>query len=749
MDPLHLEARLFEQDNALNTLSRNMAEGQDMEKIARRIVRAAVRVTEASWSSIWLISPEFQQSVCLADFDESTGKYSCGRYVTTTEFLSLFKQRRDRRFFEVRNGSGSEAEQHFVELVKNDGSTPSALVTAVRIEGEPRCVLVLTHPDPGKQWNIDERYFVGSLSNLLATFLESIEKRRVKSELLHKENIYRAIFENTGTATVIIGDDGKISLVNSEFVRFSGYSREETEGLMECRLLFHPAERDKIFGYHSLRDGQDDAPQKYESRFLRKDGEIRDVLVSVDRIPGTQKSVASVADLTPQKRVMAQLSHTTLHDGLTDLPNRLLFIDRLNRALIRSRQDPRFQFAVLYLDLDRFKRVNETYGHGEGDKMLVEVGRRIASCVERSDTVARFGSDEFAVLLEGISGTMDAIRIADRLHDEVTRPLLVKGERIFPALSIGIVFSNNAQNYTRAEEIIRDTDIAMSRTKNADAVKFKIFNKSMHEQVVAQLRLESDLRSGLERGELETFFQPLIRLNDLSLTGFEALLRWNHPHKGLISPNVFIPVAEATGMIFPVGSFVLRQALEHLTMWRTRFPDRELRVGVNISVKQIMHPEFLKDIELILNDYDCPPSLVLLEITESTLIRDERLIREVVASLKRMGFTICIDDFGTGYSSLSTLHMLPIDILKIDKLFTCGKGDGMSNEKIIRTIIHLAKDLGLGVVVEGVETATQLQRLIELDGDSAQGFLFSAPVSSAAATRFIEEERWPPVPAIR
>jgi diguanylate cyclase (GGDEF)-like protein/PAS domain S-box-containing protein len=743
MDPSRLESRLVRQSKALSALSRNLAEEQGLEKIARRIVRTAVRVTEASWSSIWLMSSEFRQSVCLAAFDRTTVKYSWGHSVPSEELLSLFRGPGEKRFVEVRLDSSSTG-RRVLEMLGSTRSSGSALVVPVIIEGEVRCVLVLAHGDPSRQWSIDEHYFIGTLSTLLRTFLDDIEHRRVKSELLKKENIYRAVFENTGTATAILAEDGTISLANSEFVRFSGYPREEIEGKMSYSMFFHPGEKENVVGDSPMKRGAGPAPRRYESRFLRKNGEPREVLVSIDLIPGTLQSVASLSDLTPQKRAMAELSHKALHDELTDLPNRLLFIDRLERALIRSRQDPRFQFSVLYLDLDRFKLVNESFGHQEGDKMLMEVARRIGSCVGHFDTVARFGSDEFAVLLEGISGTMDAIRIAERIHDEVTRPVLIKGERVFPGLSIGIVFSSNSQNYTRAEEIIRDTDIAMSRTKTADAVKFKIFSKSMHDQAVAQLRLEGDLRSSLERGELVTYFQPLIRLKDFSLTGFEALLRWNHPVKGLVCPQVFIPVAEETGMIMPVGTFVLRQTLEHLTEWGQRFPGKELRIGVNISGKQIAHPEFLGSIEQTLKEFDCQPSSILLEITESTLLGNERRVRDVLGSLKAMGFTIGIDDFGTGFSSLSSLHMLPIDILKIDKIFTCGDGEGMSNEKIIRTIIHLAKDLGLGVVVEGVETQTQLEKLIELDGDTVQGFLFSSPVTSEDAARFIVREHWFP-----
>jgi diguanylate cyclase (GGDEF)-like protein/PAS domain S-box-containing protein len=737
-----LEQRLAKQSRALDDLSRALSCGMDLESLARRMTNATVRVTGSDGVSVWLISPEFKQAVCLAGHTSMQGRCLSGRFVPSEALLGVFEQHGQERFVDIFRDDASLAQEEFLDLFPGDVETGSALAGKVCIDGLPRCILVLARRDD-ERWGIDDRFFAGALLSLLSTALASVESRRVKTELQHKENSYRAIFENTGSATVIIGADGKISMANTEFVRFSGYGAHEMEGRMECWEFFHPEEKEKVLEYHNARRVKGNiAPRKYEARFLRKGGELREVLVSVDLIPGTMKSVASVSDLTPQKRIMAQLSHKSLHDQLTGLPNRLLFIDRLERALLRSRRDQRFQFSVLYLDLDRFKLVNESFGHGEGDKMLVEVARRIGACLGNFDTLARFGGDEFAVLLEGMSGIMDVIRMAECIHDEVARPLVVKGQPVFPGLSIGIVFSGNAQNYTRAEEILRDTDIAMSRTKVSGSVKFKVFDSSMHEQAVSQLRLESDLRSGLERGELETFFQPLFRLSDLSLTGFEALLRWRHPRKGLVSPEVFIPVAEETGMIFSIGSFVLRQALEHLIGWRERFPDRDLTMGVNISGMQITHPRFLRDVEKALDACDCPPALVSLEITESTLMRNERQSMAVLGSLKKMGLTICIDDFGTGYSSLSSLHMLPIDVLKVDKIFTSGNGHGMGNEKIIRTIIRLAKDLGLRVVIEGVETTAQLDRLIELDGDTAQGFLFSAPVVAQEAARIIEQGRW-------
>jgi ammonium transporter, Amt family len=743
-----LEQRLKKQSRVLDALSRALSGGVGLESLARRMTHATVRVTGAESASVWLISPEFKQAVCLAGHTSVGGRCQGGRFVPAESLLSVFEQHGQERFVDIVREDGSPVRKEFLDLIPGGPEAGSALAGKVCIEGRPRCILVLGRRDDAGRWCVDDRFFAGALLALLSTALESIESRRVKAELLHKENSYRAIFENTGTATVIIGADGKISMANTEFVRFSGYGANEMEGRMECFEFFHPEEREKVLEYHNARRVKGNiAPRKYEARFVRKGGEIREVLVSVDLIPGTLQSVASVSDLTPQKRIMAQLSHKSLHDQLTGLPNRLLFIDRLERALLRSRRDHRFQFSVLYLDLDRFKLVNESFGHGEGDKMLVEVAQRIRACLGNFDTLARFGGDEFAVLLEGITGIMDVIRIAERIHDEVARPLPVKGQPVFPGLSIGIVFSGDEQNYASADEILRDTDIAMSRTKVSGSVKFKVFDSSMHEQAVSQLMLESDLRSGLERGEFETFFQPLFRLSDLSLTGFEALLRWRHPRKGLVSPGVFIPVAEETGMIFSIGSFVLREALDHLSGWRERFPDRELAMGVNISGMQITHPRFLRDVEKALDECDCPPSSVLLEITESTLMRDERQSMAVLGSLKKMGLTICIDDFGTGYSSLSSLHMLPIDVLKVDKIFTCGNGDGMSNEKIIRTIIRLAKDLGLRVVVEGVETTAQLDRLIELDGDTAQGFLFSAPVVAREAALIIEQGRWTaPVP---
>lgn len=751
MKQIELEKKLTRQKNALDYLSKTLSENRRLEEIAQRIARVAVSVTEAQSASVWLLNHDFAQAVSLSEYNSRSRIFSSGSVISSGELLSLFKKCTRNEFIALTNGCRKDsAGLGMIDRLGTGEEVGSLAAVPVCLNHELKAAIFLSHNDQGKIWNVDEQYFIKSIATLLSNYLECMESRRVKTELFHKENIYRAIFENTGTATIIIDGDRTISIANSEFIRLSRYSKEEIEGKMEVGEFFHPQERDRINRYHSARQRNPaQAPRKFEAVFQRKNDEERNVLITVEMIPGTSQSVASFSDVTNQKRVLEQLTHQALHDELTGLPNRVLFLDRLEQCLVRSKKDPRFVFAVLFLDLDRFKMVNESFGHRAGDQMLIAMTQRIQTCVGHCDTIARFGGDEFAVLLEGISSIMEVTRVAERINEEMSKPYLIEGDTVFPSVSIGIVFSNNQQEYRTAEEIIRDTDIAMYRTKGEIGVKFKVFSKAMHRKAVAQLKLESDLRMAHDQGELVPYFQPIVSLDDFSLSGFEALLRWHHPQKGVIDPGVFIPVAEDTGMIVPIGLSTLQQTCLHLSSWQKEYPDLEgFRLAVNISSKQVTHPGFLQQVEQTLKEYDCPTGSIILEITESALLRNEFQVRNILKSLKSMGVGICIDDFGTGYSSLSYLHMFPIDTLKIDKIFTSGRGqDKITNEKIVRTIIHLAKDMGIGVVVEGVETMTQLHRLIELDGEKAQGFFFSAPVPADGATRIIDSSRqrsWAP-----
>ena len=442
-------------------------------------------------------------------------------------------------------------------------------------------------------------------------------------------------------------------------------------------------------------------------------------------------AVVAHEDITQRKLVEEQLLHSALHDTLTGLPNRALFLDRLQHLLRRSQRRNEFSFAVLFVDLDRFKLVNDSLGHVAGDELLVGTARRLESCLRPGDTIARLGGDEFVILLDEVGDISDATRIAERIHRELEEPFRVAGQEVFTSASIGITLS--ATGYSTPGDVLRDADTAMYRAKAQGRARHEVFDREMHAQALAQLRIENDLRRALERRELRVFYQPIVELESQRITGFEALLRWQHPQLGLVPPARFIAVAEDTGLILPIGEWVLREACRQMAEWtRSLEPDAPLTVNVNISGRQFQRGELLDLIRDVLADAQLPGNRLKLEITESVLLQNPRATAEMIAELREMGIAVCIDDFGTGYSSLSYLHRLAVDALKIDRSFVQElDGDGL---ELVRTILALAEGLGVEAIAEGVETPTQVARLRQLGSRFGQGYLFSEPVDAELAT---------------
>jgi diguanylate cyclase (GGDEF)-like protein/PAS domain S-box-containing protein len=425
-------------------------------------------------------------------------------------------------------------------------------------------------------------------------------------------------------------------------------------------------------------------------------------------------------------------------DPLTGLPNRLLFLDRLDRLMKHSKRHQERMFAVLFLDLDAFKMINDSLGHLVGDQLLLGVAKRLEGCLRASDTVARLaqetftlarmGGDEFTVLLDDLKDPADADRAAERIMQGLSAPFSLDGKEVFTSASIGIALSNSA--YQHPEEIMRDADTAMYRAKSLGKARYEVFSADMRASVMARLELETDLRLALDRGEFRNFYQPIIALETGEITGFEALLRWEHPTRGLLGPKEFISVAEETGLIRELGWWSLREACTRISDWKARLgPDHDLIVSVNLSIKQFMQPNLVENIGSLLKELRLPPESLKLEITESTVMEDPSTAVEMLQQMKALGIRLAIDDFGTGYSSLSYLHRFPLDTLKIDRSFISGGAGGVNGMEIARTIMPLAKNLRLDVVAEGVETAEQVQELKKLDCKYAQGFYFSRPVS--------------------
>ncbi len=449
------------------------------------------------------------------------------------------------------------------------------------------------------------------------------------------------------------------------------------------------------------------------------------------RFAGSQR------DVTHRKQAEERLTWAALHDELTGLPNRALFMDRLDNAVKRFRRRSDQQFGVLFLDLDRFKVINDSLGHFAGDKVLCSIARRLESCLRIGDTVARLGGDEFAVLVEDVADFAEVDKVAERIDQELERPFYVEGHEFYSAASIGVAMS--ASGYERPEELLRDADTAMYRAKSEGQGRRVFFDPAMHERAVARLHLENDLRRAVERQEFEVYFQPLVELAGGRLRGFEALVRWRHPDKGVMAPKDFLRVARETGLSPRIGWWVLGEASRRMKAWQQRFDwAADLAVSVNLDARQLASAELLERVDSELAASDLEPRCLQLEITESMIVDNPELTGKVLADLRRQGIRLYVDDFGTGYSSLSQLHRFPVDTLKIDRSFVARMSAGGEDLEIVRTIVALAENLHMTVLAEGVETAEQLALVRDLGCQYAQGFLFARPLAPGAVEDLLE-----------
>jgi diguanylate cyclase (GGDEF)-like protein/PAS domain S-box-containing protein len=566
-----------------------------------------------------------------------------------------------------------------------------------------------------------------------------ITARRRAEESLHETlSLFATTFESTADGIVVMSLDQRIVTANKKFIEMWGVPSEildHNDGDALATLIADQLENAEAFR-SALADtfGHPDATM---SQIL----ELRDGRI-IERYSQPQylgdKPIGRVAcfrDITERSRAEEKLRYYALHDTLTDLPNRVQFMQHLQQAVDRAENNEHARFAVLFLDLDRFKVINDSLGHAVGDKLLIAISERLRSCVRPGDVVARLGGDEFTILLNRTGTNGEVAAVAERLQSKISEPFKIDNYEVFTTASIGIIMSSG--NALTAEDFLRDADAAMYRAKESGKARYEIFDQEMHVRNMNLLRVETVLRHAVERNEFEVLYQPIVDLDSGDVNEFEALIRWRHPVHGLVAPDEFIEVAEETGLIIQIGRWIIEESCRQIKEWQHRFGGH-LSVSVNLSAKQLMHPTLTSQIEQILEETGLDPGQLKLEVTESTVMEHSERSLKVLSELDSLGVALSTDDFGTGYSSLSYLQKFPFERLKIDRSFVKIMDEDAKSGAIVKTILMLGENLGIEVVAEGIETAAQLDKLRQLGCRAGQGYLFSRPVDRESIEHFLE-----------
>src|SRR5215211_557673 len=574
-----------------------------------------------------------------------------------------------------------------------------------------------------------------TLEALMSQVALALDSAALTEDLLRQqtEARFRSLVQNSTDVVMVVDVDSTVRYVSPSVQGVFGYQAEELEGT-KLTSLIHPDDKAQVIQFltPSPRDGVQ-ATQLIESRMRHRDDfwlHVETLRTDLMHDPNVKGIVLNSRDVSERKAFEEQLAHQAFHDSITGLANRALFRDRVEHALERLTRTDKLM-SVLFMDLDDFKTINDSLGHAAGDRLLGEVGERLRACLRTPDTAARLGGDEFAILLEDGGESVGAADVAARILKALEAPFQLDGKEVFIRASIGIATSASGRETgpEGAEELLRNADVAMYIAKEAGKNRYQVFEPKMHDTALRRLELKADLQRAVDNEEFDIYFQPVIRLATGDIEGFEALIRWNHPSRGLVMPHDFIPLAEETGLVVPIGSWVLREACSRgRSLQPTEPGEQPLHVAVNLSARQLQRPDIVSETARVLLETDLSPECLVLEITESVMMQDMALSNERLTQLRKLGVKLAVDDFGTGYSSLNYIRRFPVDILKVDKSFVDGVSEGGEESALTAAIIELAGILNLRPVAEGIERADQLERLLDLKCDLGQGFYFAKPL---------------------
>lgn len=756
-----LTAQLQEQVSWLTALAqvgRSVTSTLDVDEVLRRIVEAGVYLTKADEGFLALLDKDSGQLYLRAAKNIEADKIMTVRLPVTDPIISRVLQ------FQ-RPMRATQPTQTMPLKVSTGYLVYSVLHVPLLSRGVPLGVLSVANRTNRRAFKEKDETMLSSLADYAAVALDNAslyqQAQQEIKERLRMENALRESEERYALAVRGANDGVWDWDMRNNMVYYSprwkamlGYEeREIGDGSNEWFQRVHPEDLGQLKASLSSHIKGLSSHFESEYRMRHKNGTYLWVLsrgIAVwDREGTVYRMAGSQSDITPRKQVEGKLMHDALYDSLTGLPNRALFMDHLHHAVEHAKRRENYLYAVLFMDLDRFKDVNDSLGHSIGDELLVATARLLESTLRPIDTVARLGGDEFVILLEDINDLEDASRVADRIQKKLMTTSLLAGHTLFVTASIGIVHS--LTGYERPEDVLRDADIAMYRAKANGRARYEIFDTVMRVKILERLSMETELRQALETDSLELGYQPIINLNSGSLIGFEALVRWNHPERGRLLPAEFIHLAEETGLIILIDRWVLRQACKQMALWHQTYPrEMPLSINVNISGKQVTQTDFITILSEILTETGLDASSLHLEITENAIMENFELTAQVLQKLKELEVEIQIDDFGIGYSSLNYLSRFPINALKIDQSFIGMMIQDSSYLKIVQAIIRLTHGLGMSVIAEGVETEEQLSQLRALECNYIQGSLISMAMDEEHVIAFLEKPNnhlLPPSPA--